>query len=378
MVRGIVAVGFVALALAGMPAAAADLVVDAKTVATRGDDGVPTATIAVINTGPDAVTLSPSADAGVLPATVVSPPQDEPSNWAPLWWGIFVGLLLAVTVALRGWTEREGAESAERHPTAQAKRNAAYRDVQQIVGARMRGLVAEELPWKPALEPPVYGLRSVVGNLEAGWSFKDSWVSNITVASTALVALLGSADALTAVLGEEPEAALGVMTVAGLVSAALVGIANTVLKLVGERVTDVTVGGLILSTGIVVFAAGLQVWTVAVAAMDSVGWGAAGVGTLLLALVVTAALGAYGFRSLGEAVRRGVSTSLPAVPETALTDWAAPQGWQRMIVAARIRAEYADWLEPPAGDAVADGHPRVPTWEPVAPATRRHRRAALL
>ena len=55
---------------------------------------------------------------------------------------------------------------------------------------------------------PTYRFADKVGNLDAGWSFKDSWVANITVASTALIALLTSTEALTAVLGDEPEAAL--------------------------------------------------------------------------------------------------------------------------------------------------------------------------
>ena len=42
--------------------------------------------------------------------------------------------------------------------------------------------------------------------------------------------------------------ALGVMTTAGLVSATLIGLANTALKLVGAKVSEVTVGGLILAT----------------------------------------------------------------------------------------------------------------------------------
>lgn len=423
MIRGIVSLGFVALAAAGVQVAAADTVVDQKATAEKGDDGVVTASIEVINTGPDAVPLRPVvvpakptchltpdpttvgagqvttvtvtipkgcfddstpmavdldgvAKSQTMPATVVAPPMDHPTDWAPLWWGLLVGALMAGTVGLRGWTEHEEAQQEAMTPEGIAGRERAYLEVRKIVKVRTDGLSLPELPWKP-LPPPTYSLTSELGNLEAGWSFKDSWVANLTVASTALIALLTSADALTAVLGEEPAAALGVMTVAGLVSAVLVGVANTVVKLVGKSVEVVTVGGLIASTSLVVLAAGFQVVTVGLAAASAAGHWPLAAAALLLALLVAAVLEVYAFRRLGETVREGLTDGLPVVPADAVAAWAARRPWERSVVEGQMRATYAEWLE---GDPLldtAEGAPSMAAWTPVARPVAARRRSLL-
>ncbi len=423
MTRAALAAAVALLAVLGAPLATADRAVDAKVAAQRGEDGTLTASIEVINTGPDAVTLRPvvvPAVAGCLPtadpasvaaaqattvtvtlpqacfaddstpvavdldgvgarqqlpATVVTPPQDEPSNWAPLWWGLFVGLLLAVAVGLRGYTELEEAQAQiVGSRGGRAKRRKAYLAVQEIVTARMADLTPARLNWKK-LKAPVYGFTSPVGNLEAGWSFKDSWVANLTVASTALIALLTSADALTSVLGEEPAAALGVMTVAGLVSAAIVGVANTVVKLVGPEVSVVTVGGLIASTTLVVLAAGFQVVTVALCVAGATSSWPLRVGAVLLALVVGAVLEVYAFRSLGQAIRTGFADSLPVVPADAVAAWAATDPWEKIVVEAQIRATYGEWLQKDRSRPARNSIPGMADWTPVqpvpAPDTRR-------
>ena len=426
MTRAALAAGVALLAVLGAPLATADTVVDAKVAAQRGDDGAITASIDVVNTGPDAVTLRPvvvpvvagclptadpvSVAAGTsttvtvalpqacfiddstpvavdldgvgprqrLPATVVTPPTDDPTSWAPLWWGLFVGLLMAVAVGLRGYTEHQDAQERAADPAGAPAREGAYASVQQIVDARMLGLSNHALHWKDPLPPADYGLTSPIGNLEAGWSFKDSWVANLTVASTALLALLTSADALTSVLGEEPAAALGVMTVAGLVSAALVGVANTVVKLVGPSVAEVTVGGLILSTSLVVLAAGLQVATVGLAVAGVAGHWALAVGALVLTAVVAAVLEVYAFRSLGQTIREGVSDALPVVPADAVSAWAAAHDWEKRVVEAQIRGAFAKWLDPDRSVVAPPAASDLTDWTPVARHLAREPRRSLL
>ena len=203
MIRGIVSLGFVALAGAGVQVAAADTVVDQRVTAEKGDDGVVTASIEVINTGPDAVPLRPvvvpakptchltpdptTAGAGqvttvtvtipkgcfddstpmavdldgvarsqTMPATVVAAPKDDPNDWAPLWWGLLAGVLMAGTVGLRGWTEHEAAQQEAMTPKGLAGRERAYLEVKRIVNVRTDALSLPELPWKP-LPPPTYG-----------------------------------------------------------------------------------------------------------------------------------------------------------------------------------------------------------------------------
>jgi hypothetical protein len=416
MTRAALAAGAVLLAALGAPLAAADTVVDAKAAAQRGDDGTLTASIEVINTGPDAVTLRPvvvpavagclptadpaSVAAGSsttvtvtlpqacfadgstpvavdldgvgprqrLPATVVTPPTDDSTSWASLWWGLFVGLLMAVAVGLRGYTEHEETQAQiVGSRGGRAKRRKAYLAVQEIVKDRMADLTSARLNWKK-LKAPVYGLTSPIGNLEAGWSFKDSWVANLTVASTALIALLTSADALTSVLGEKPASALGVMTVAGLVSAAIIGVANTVVKLVGPKVSVVTVAGLIASTALVVLAAGFQVVTVALCVAGATGSWPLRVGAVLLAVVVGGVLEVYAFRSLGQTIRTGFADSLPAVPADAVTAWAASDPWEKSVVEAQIRATYGEWLQKDRSRPARNSIPGMADWTPVQPA----------
>jgi hypothetical protein len=416
------------LGAVGAPLATADTVVDRTVTASAGDDGTVTASIQVINTGPDAVSLRPvvvPARAGCLPtaepgsvaaaqvstievtlpdgcfdeqepkalaldldgvarasmpATVVEPPADEPTQWWPLWWGLFAGVLMAVGVGLWGWTQREDTEaeeSADGSAAEAAGREQAYAAVRAIVDARVAALSAPGLTWKQPLPPRDLSLGAELTQLEAGWSFKDSWVANITVASTALIALLSSADALTAVLGEKPAAALGVMTVTGLVSAAVIGIANTVAKLLGASVAAVTVGGLIASTALVVLGAGLQVATAGLAVAGAAGSWPLGAGAIVLALVVAAVLVLYACRSLGEAIRSGPASALPSVPDDAVTAWAAEADWERLVVAASIHARYTRWLDAPAGLTATSGVPGLEAWSPAAVPPPPRRRSLL-
>ena len=57
--------------------------------------------------------------------------------------------------------------------------------------------------------------KTPLTSLGADWSFKDNWVSSVTVGSGVLVALLAASNVLQAVLGFEPKAALTLMAVAG-------------------------------------------------------------------------------------------------------------------------------------------------------------------
>ena len=421
MIRGIVALGFAALVLTGLPVASADVVVDTKDVTATSEDGTVSAKFTVINTGRKAVDVTPTVEptacsitpttsrlgprstsvvkvtltdcftdtrsmvkvdldgSGAAAPVSVSAPDKE-SDWAPLGWGLFAGLLLAGTVGLRGWTEHRDAQEEATAPPGTGtgpSRGQKYLAVQAIVGERMQALPDTALEWKD-LGPPAYGLDAPIGNLEAGWSFKDSWVSNVTVASTAFIALLTSTEALTAVLGEEPSAALAVMTVAGLASAALIGVANTVVKLFGASVSEVTVGGLILSTAIVVFAAGFQVVTVGVSVAGVVDSTALVLGAAAMTAVVALALVAYAFRSLGQTVRTGFADDLPEVPATALSDWAATEPWEARVVAAGIRARYAKWLVLDLQRHIAFAVPGEDEWTAVSLPPAPERRRSLL
>jgi hypothetical protein len=87
--------------------------------------------------------------------------------------------------------------------------------------------------------------RTPLQSLGTDWSFKDNWVGNVTIGSAALVALLAASDVLEAVLGEEPEAALGLLAVASALAAVFVAIGPLLVKVIGDDIAVPTIGGML-------------------------------------------------------------------------------------------------------------------------------------
>lgn len=381
-------VGFVLLAAPGA-AAAEGLVVDGTSVSAEGDGDTLTAEITVLNTRsapvsleglvettgdctktlaatellphqPNAVELKLSRacfdnddevtfdlDAeGPLPAVTIEGPKED-HNWDPLLWAAPIALVLALLIMYLARLARLAANGTGDDPV---ERELAYRGVRDVVDARVAGLAPRpELPWvddlpaRKPLEP-----SSQVENLEAGWSFKESWVSNITVATTGFVALATSADVFTAILQEQQEAALRVMTVAGLISAALIALANTVVKLLGTSKDQVTVRGLVLSSALVVFAAILQVATVGLGAQSLLSGAPAAIPIVLMVLI-GGAIVLYAAKVLDSAITNGRASGLPDVPANAVEAWAAEDAWAKLVVYRQLQKYYADWLDLPKG-----------------------------
>jgi hypothetical protein len=306
-------------------------------------------------------------DAGPLPAVAINKPTNGHA-WLPMGISAVIALVVAIVVGAVGVGMLQKVDSerkARNDPTSGegAKRKASYDSVKVLVNERVAQLTPTSgLSWKSTLPAPDdYTLTSEVKGLEAGWSFKDSWAANLTVATTAFVALLSSADTLTAVLGEKPEAALGVMTVAGLISAVIIAVANTIAKLVGDTTSKVTTGGLILSTSLVVFAAGLQTGTVGGTAMTLVeGWLAQGL-VILLSLGVGAVLVWYALATTYSTLQTGAPDDpLPVIPADAVEAWNVSDPWQVAIVKNRILTTYAEWLTTPAPALAVAAYPATP------------------
>ncbi len=110
-------------------------------------------------------------------------------------------------------------------------------------------------------------LRSPVAGLSASWS-ADSWATNITLVSTAVVALFGVAEPLTALLGSEPEQAVAHVLVAGLVASLLTFVSGAVMKAVSAG-DDVTVGAAMLGGWLTLTAAAGLLGSVTVALWDT-------------------------------------------------------------------------------------------------------------
>lgn len=136
-------------------------------------------------------------------------------------------------------------------------------------------------------------------SLGADWSFSESWASNITVGATIVTAVLASSDALTAVIGEEPTAALGICAVGAALSVALAaagGLVNNASK--SKKVEGVpTALGVVLAAFFTLTAVFSEAGTVAFAAMD-LKWGVDDFWPRAGLTLATTLLVWYGIRSL--------------------------------------------------------------------------------
>lgn len=294
-----------------------------------------------------AALLGPAATADDLVegtrATAVTAAAAPEADTSALTVGVGYGALAALLLSLTGLAARQNA--IEAIPGRQRTRDAAFESVKGVVDARMSALVPTPLSWAP-LTPPSLGWRSEVANLEAGWSFKDSWVSNLTVVSAAVLALASSGDAFSALLGDEAGSTTATVVLASLLTAVLVAVAGALVVLLGGQDSTVTVFGLVASTALVVFAAAFQIGTAGAAAVGALGPGAAEVLTIVGAMVAGGVTTAYACVTLWRVITAAVDDGVPTVPEDAPGAWHATLAWEQQIIAGRIRGLYAPWLTP--------------------------------
>ena len=71
--------------------------------------------------------------------------------------------------------------------------------------------------------------RLALENLEASWSFTDSWASNLTFVAAFATAIFGSAEVVKVALGEDADSSIALATVGGAVAAAFAGAGPVVL-----------------------------------------------------------------------------------------------------------------------------------------------------
>ena len=129
-------------------------------------------------------------------------------------------------------------------------------------------LLAAVLVWRRVVKNGGWPTWSkVIPGLGTDWSFKDNWAGNITIGSTVLIALFAASNILEAILGAKPEAALGLLAVAGGIASLLVGLGPLVVKSIGDDLQTPTVGGAVLAASITLIgvlgqgaAAAIQAW----------------------------------------------------------------------------------------------------------------------
>jgi len=156
--------------------------------------------------------------------------------------------------------------------------------------------------------------------LGATWSFKDSWVSNVTIAAGLLTGIFGSTEVVKAVLGEDPDRAIALATVGAAIAAAMIGAGPLVLeatKVESKGKDYFSLGGLVTATVIGVAAAFGELWVVcrAGSALDLGGledwlWLFVVIGGLLLLL--------YAVTNLPRTIRVGITEPPPAEDSDAI------------------------------------------------------------
>jgi hypothetical protein len=147
----------------------------------------------------------------------------------------------------------------------------------------------------------------------ASWSFGGSWASNVTVAGGLLGGVLGSSSLLKQVLGDNSEGALALVTIAGAISAALIGAAGIIaLTFQTTEKGQFTAGGLLVASAVALGAGGGQLVVIYVASrhLDLGGRQDDLVPALLVVALMLLAL--YGYRSLQQVFVRGTKPPPPA------------------------------------------------------------------
>lgn len=162
---------------------------------------------------------------------------------------------------------------------------------------------------------PYGNLGKPLPHLGEKWSFKDSWVSNVTAAAALLTGIFASSNVLKAALGGDADNAAAVATVGVAIAAAFVAAGGVILeatKTYDARPPLITVGGFVGAAAVVLAGAFGELWTVYESArrLDLDGWqawirrGAIAGMVLLIVLAV---------RTVPSVVRQGGS---PPPPKT--------------------------------------------------------------
>jgi hypothetical protein len=172
--------------------------------------------------------------------------------------------------------------------------------------------------------------------LGSSWSFKDSWLSNITILGAVLTGIFGSANVVKAFLGDEPDRHIAVATVGSVIAVIFIGAGPIILNTLTresekqQAARVFTAGGLLVATGVaaggalgqlwVGFRAGLDLepdgWEWKVGAGD-ISWDVVvGVG----AVVAVVLLVAYTLVTLRATIKTGLTEPPPPPPPPAFQD----------------------------------------------------------
>jgi hypothetical protein len=206
--------------------------------------------------------------------------------------------------------------------------------------------------------------------LESTWSFKDSWVSNVTVAGGLLTGIFGSTDVVTAFLGPDAKSSVALATVGAATAAAFIAAGPIVVQATKSKVGDFfTVGGLLAASAVTLSGASGEIWVVYRSGqeLDLGGWEDR---IWIAALAAGALLALYAYRTLLATLAHGLQPPPPTPPSDTIV--AATMLVEALKVHPNIDANAVDT----AMAAVAAAYPTIGTG-PGDEAPRQRRSAVL-
>ncbi len=165
--------------------------------------------------------------------------------------------------------------------------------------------------------------RTSLKYLGATWSFKESWVSSVTVAGGLLTGIFGSSEVIKAVLGEDADSAVALATVGAAIALALLASGPLILEATKVRVVDPgkandigkeypSLGGLSLASAVTLAAAFGELWVVAASASRLDLGGSEGWMPWVLAVLGTVLLAVYAVRNFKRTIEVGMTDPGPA------------------------------------------------------------------
>jgi uncharacterized membrane protein len=106
-------------------------------------------------------------------------------------------------------------------------------------------------------------------HLDPGWSFKDSWATNVTAGAAVVSAVFASSEVLTALLGKDAKEAMGLAIVGGAIALAFAGAGPLVVAASRREATGrITARGLVLAAAVTLTGAYGQIWVLLQFARD--------------------------------------------------------------------------------------------------------------
>jgi hypothetical protein len=154
--------------------------------------------------------------------------------------------------------------------------------------------------------------------LSATWSFKDSWVTNVTLAGGLLTGLFGSTEVVTDILGQDAKSSVALAIVGAAFAVVFVGAGAIILAATKSRKGFFTVGGLLVAGATTLAGALGQIWVTyrSGTQLELGGWQHR---IIILAIVATLLLLFYACRTLPATIRQGLTKPPPPPPSDAMT-----------------------------------------------------------